>query len=58
MKGPLLKGLIMKRSSNENDWAGKSTQFKKLAPNALRFTYSNLKCCKTHEKTKQKTSKC
>ena len=28
----------------------KSTQYKKLAPNALRFTYWNLKSCKTHEK--------
>ena len=36
----------------------KSTQYKKLAPNALRFTYQNLKFCKPHEKTKQKTSKC
>ena len=36
----------------------KSTQYKKLAPNALRFTYQNLKSCKPHEKTKQKTSKC
>ena len=35
----------------------KSTQYKKLVPNALRFTYQNLKSCKPHEKTKQKTSK-
>ena len=26
-------------------------------PNALQFTYQNLKSCKPHEKTKQKTSK-
>ena len=32
----------------------KSTQYKKLAPNALRFMYKNLKSCKPHEKTKQK----
>ena len=32
----------------------KSTQYKKLAPNALRFTYLNSKSCKPHEKTKQK----
>ena len=31
----------------------KSTQYKKLAPNALRFTYLSLKSCKQHEKTKQ-----
>ena len=36
----------------------KSTRFKMLAPNALRFTYQNLKSCKPHEKTKQNTSKC
>ena len=36
----------------------KSTQYKKGAPNALRFTHQNLKFCKPHEKTKQKTSKC
>ena len=35
----------------------KSTQYKKLAPNALR-TYQNLKFRKPHEKTKQRTSKC
>ena len=35
----------------------KVTQYKKLAPNALRFTYQNLKSCEPHEKTKQKTSK-
>ena len=35
----------------------KSTQYKKLVPNALRFTYQNLKSCKPHEKTKQKASK-
>ena len=29
-----------------------STQYKTLAPNALRFTYQNLKFCKPHEKTK------
>ena len=27
-----------------------STQYKKLAPKALRFTYQNLKPCKSHEK--------
>ena len=27
----------------------KSTQYKKLATNALRFTYQNLKPCKSHE---------
>ena len=31
----------------------KSTQYKKLAPNALQFTYRNLKSCK---KMKQRTS--
>ena len=36
----------------------KVTQYKKLAPNALWFTYQNLKSCKAHEKTKKKTSKC
>ena len=35
----------------------KSTQYKKLVPNAFRFTYQNLKSYKPHEKTKQKTSK-
>ena len=34
----------------------KSTQYKKHAPNALRFTYLNLKSFKPHEKMKQKTS--
>ena len=28
----------------------KSTQYKRLAPNALRFTYQNLKSCKSHKK--------
>ena len=49
------------KSSNSdmyNDIQIKSTQYKKLVPNALRFTYQNLKSCKPHEKTKQKTSKC
>ena len=32
----------------------KSTQYKKLAPNALRFTYQNLKSCKPHEKQNKK----
>ena len=36
----------------------KSTQYKKLVPNALRFTYQNLKPCKQHEKSNQKTSEC
>ena len=36
----------------------KSTQCKKLALNALWFTYYNLKSCKLDVKTKQKTSKC
>ena len=36
----------------------KSTQYKKLAPNALRFTYQNLKSCKPLEKNKKNTSKC
>ena len=31
-----------------------STQYKKLAPNALRFAHQNLKSCKPHEKTEQK----
>ena len=35
----------------------KSTQYKKLALNALGFTYSNLKSCKPHEKTKHNKSK-
>ena len=34
--------------------AVKSTQYKKLEPNTLRFTYQNLKSCKPLEKTKQK----
>ena len=29
----------------------KSTQYKKLAPNVLRFTYQNLKSCKSHDFT-------
>ena len=36
----------------------KSTRFKKFAPNALWFTYQNLKSYKPHEKTNQNTSKC
>ena len=36
-------------------WSLKETQYKNLAPNALRFTYENLKSCKPHEKTRQKT---
>ena len=36
----------------------KSTQSKKLVPNALWFTDQSLKSCKPHEKSKQKTSKC
>ena len=32
----------------------KSTQYKKLAPNALRFTYQNLKAYKPHEKKTKK----
>ena len=39
---------------NINTWIIKSTQYKKLAQNALRFKYQNLKSCKQHEKTKQK----
>ena len=35
----------------------KSTQYKKLTPNALLFTYQNLKSCKPHEKTKPKSIK-
>ena len=31
----------------------KSTQYKKLAPNTLRFTYQNLKSCKPQKKTHQ-----
>ena len=31
----------------------KSTQYKKLEPNALRFTYQNLKSCKPQEKTEE-----
>ena len=34
----------------------KSTQYKKLSPNALGFTYQKLKSCKPLENTKQKTS--
>ena len=35
----------------------KSTQYKKLGPNALRFPYQNLKSCTSHEKKmKQRTS--
>ena len=32
----------------------KSTQYKKLGPNALRFKYQNLKSCKSHEKDETK----
>ena len=32
----------------------KSTQYKKLAPNALRFTYKKLKSCKSHETNETK----
>ena len=28
----------------------KSAQYKKLVPNAMQFTYQNLKSCKPHEK--------
>ena len=35
-------------------YKGKSTQYKKLDPNALRFTYYNLKYSKSHEKNKTK----
>jgi hypothetical protein len=36
-------------------WSKKSqNQYKKLAPNALRFTYQNLKSCKSHEKNETK----
>ena len=33
----------------------KSTQYKKLVPNALRFTHQNLKSCKSHEKNETKS---
>ena len=41
-------------------WIGtvKTTQYKKLAPNAQRSSYQNLKSCKPHPKTKQKNIKC
>ena len=32
----------------------KATQYKKLASNALRFTFQNLKSCKPHEKQNKK----
>ena len=32
----------------------KATQYKKLTPNAFRFTYQNLKSCKPHEKQNKK----
>ena len=32
----------------------KSTQYKKLVPNASRFTHQNLKSCKSHEKNETK----
>ena len=32
----------------------KTTQYKKLAPKALRFIYQNLKSCKPHKKNKKK----
>ena len=35
----------------------KPSQYKKVMPNALQFTYQNLKYCKQHEKMKQKISK-
>ena len=37
----------------EEDRKVKATQYKKLAPNALRFTYY-LKSCKSHEKNETK----
>ena len=46
-----IKSLQTKFSSNR---AVKSTQYKKLVPNALRFTYWNLKSCKPHEKQNKK----
>ena len=38
----------------DNYLLSKSTQYKKLLPNALRLTYWNLKPCKSHEKNQTK----
>ena len=35
----------------------KTTHYKKLAPNALQFTYQNLKSCKPHEKQKDENAR-
>ena len=37
--------------------AVKQTQYKKLAPNALRFKYQNLKSCNSHEKNETKNTR-
>ena len=52
-------GKVLRRisRSGEKFLSVMSTQYKKLAPNALRFTYQNCKSCKPHEKTKQKKIK-
>ena len=41
----------------DNYLLSKSTQYKKLLPNALRLTYWNLKPCKSHEKNQTKNMK-
>ena len=53
LKKPLNMVTLYKDAANLQ-----STQYKKLAPNALQFTYQNLKSCKPYEKAEQKTSKC
>ena len=44
----------MQNLSIINSFQVKSTQYKKLAPNALRLTYQNLKSFKSHEKNETK----
>ena len=50
-----LRGVSGQFPPGQHCW---STRYKELAPNALWFTYQNLKSFKPHENTKQKTSKC
>ena len=50
---------VQKSACGELFWSRlyiKSTQCKKLAPNALWLTYRHLKSWKPHKKTKQKPS--
>ena len=41
-------------ASSNSLYSLKSTQYKKLAPNALLFTYKNWNSCKSHEKNETK----